>query len=55
MLKQGPDFHFEISEISEFEITRLDCTLSSYGPMNNTSAVVCEAHMGISDYASGIA
>ena len=28
MLKQGPDFHFEISgnlEISEFEITRFDC------------------------------
>ena len=27
MLKQGPDFHFEkrLVEISEFEITKVDC------------------------------
>ena len=29
MLKQEPDFHFEISQVSEVEITRVDCILSS--------------------------
>ena len=32
MLKQGPDFHFEISgnfKISEFEIMRFDCIFQS--------------------------
>ena len=31
VLKQGPDFHFEISglfEIRQFEITRVDCIFS---------------------------
>ena len=27
MYRQGPDFHFEISE---FEITRVDCTHNTY-------------------------
>ena len=34
MLKQGPDFHFEISK---FEITRVDCIIIE--PSNNSSSI----------------
>ena len=38
MLKQGPDFHFEISgnsKISEFEITRFDCIVLPFCNVDN--------------------
>ena len=41
MFKQGPDFFFEIFEIIEFEITRVDCINSvdtAFHPGSSTTA-----------------
>ena len=44
MLKQGPDFHFEISE---FEITRVDCI---YKVLTFTKSLVFVQHVGANNF-----